>query len=212
MNAEPYRSRRTAARLAVGLLILTIVAAAVLFVIGLTAGSGIERPTAIQLEGMQQRENILTLVLFIVGTGQGVAFLFWLYRASESAHRVEERALRFSPGWAVGWHLIPVMNFVRPYQVVRELWLICAPECAEREHFPKAPMVLLWWSTIVLFVLGLLLLPSADLPLAMRLSPAMMATVGLGTAAALLQLKLIMTMEKGLKAAEASRTASPQED
>ena len=59
--------------------------------------------------------NIAALVFVIV------AFCRWIHRAYGNLSSIHRGSLRFSPGWAVGWFLVPIMNLFRPYQVMNEL-------------------------------------------------------------------------------------------
>ena len=79
-----------------------------------------------------------------------IAFLMWLYRASENVHTVRGGSLEFTPGGAVGSFFIPFLNLVQPYRAVREVWLASDPSV-----LPPVPMdrgtstgqwlVLAWW-------------------------------------------------------------------
>ncbi|MFL6227217.1 MAG: DUF4328 domain-containing protein [Pyrinomonadaceae bacterium] len=57
-----------------------------------------------------------------------------------------------SPGWAVGYWFIPFANLVRPYQVVKELWIKSDPAidftrgfADKREGVRSATLVGVWW-------------------------------------------------------------------
>ncbi|MDT7602278.1 MAG: hypothetical protein QOF61_275 [Acidobacteriota bacterium] len=55
-----------------------------------------------------------------------VLFLMWLHRAYENLRAFAPRT-ETSPGWAVGYWFIPFANFVRPFQVVKEIWIKSDP-------------------------------------------------------------------------------------
>lgn len=80
-----------------------------------------------------------------------IAFLLWLYRVCENLTISREKALEFTPGEAVGCFFIPLINLVRPYEVLRDVWM------ASSSAAPAAPgsgapsvrgrwLVLVWWS------------------------------------------------------------------
>jgi len=80
---------------------------------------------------------LLMLVVCLVIVGR------WIYRASANAHALSDE-MTISPGWAVGWYFVPVMNLFKPYQAMREIWLA--------SHFrgnwhgePRPGVVGLWW-------------------------------------------------------------------
>jgi hypothetical protein len=67
----------------------------------------------------------------------------WIYRASANAHALSDE-MTISPGWAVGWFFVPVMNLFRPYQAMREVWL--ASHFRGNWHGEPTPsLVGLWW-------------------------------------------------------------------
>ncbi len=51
-----------------------------------------------------------------------IAFLFWIHRAHRNLSAFGARNLKYSPRWAVGGFFVPVLNFVRPVQVIIEIW------------------------------------------------------------------------------------------
>ncbi|MCZ6749577.1 MAG: DUF4328 domain-containing protein [bacterium] len=83
-----------------------------------------------------------------------IAFLLWVYRANRQVRVLGAAGLRFTPGWAVGWWFVPVMNLFRPYQVVKEVWLASAPgavpEGGEDWKQGRAPGLLGWWWGLVI--------------------------------------------------------------
>jgi hypothetical protein len=54
----------------------------------------------------------------------GVVFLKWVYRAYWNIQGFGAEGLRFSPGWALGYYFVPILNFVRPVQVMSEIWRV----------------------------------------------------------------------------------------
>src|SRR5690606_25719047 len=55
-----------------------------------------------------------------------------------------------SPGWAVGYWFLPIINLIRPYQIVRELWYRSGSGIALEAAPKSAPaLVSAWWGTWV---------------------------------------------------------------
>jgi len=50
-------------------------------------------------------------------------------------------AVRHSPGWAVGSFLVPFINWVRPYRIMKETWERYAPDSLTHRH----GLLSLWW-------------------------------------------------------------------
>jgi hypothetical protein len=76
--------------------------------------------------------------------------------------------LKYSPGWAVGWWLIPFANIVMPFLTVRELWKASDPETGSIDWVARRTTALvgLWWAgrliTQVLFQIGIALDDNLD--------------------------------------------------
>jgi len=78
-----------------------------------------------------------------------LVFLFWVYRASTNIHALSNKVLKFSPGWAVGWYFIPVFNFFKPLQSMREIYL-----ASLGKHLNEsAPLVSNWWYAWIFYYL-----------------------------------------------------------
>jgi hypothetical protein len=84
-----------------------------------------------------------------------IAFMTWLYRCRANLRAFGTRRLRYSRNWAVLGFLIPVVNLVRPYQVVREVWQASDPGTTDPLDWMtvKPPQLLrAWWGTFVAFL------------------------------------------------------------
>ena len=44
-----------------------------------------------------------------------------------------------TPGWAEGWYFIPLANFVKPYQAMKEIWI------ATFRGGGNSGILLVWW-------------------------------------------------------------------
>jgi hypothetical protein len=88
----------------------------------------------------------LWLVLLVVTM---VVWLIWQHRAHANLEALGVTGLEYSPRWAVGWWLIPVANFWKPFQVNRELWKASAGVNDWRSLLTW-PVLGLWWASWVL--------------------------------------------------------------
>ena len=79
-----------------------------------------------------------------------VAFLVWVYRASENAHALGFPNLKFRPGWAVGWWFVPFANLIQPPRIMAELDRVAdaADPAAGRDHVGGIA-VIVWWLLIL---------------------------------------------------------------
>jgi hypothetical protein len=95
----------------------------------------------------------LSFALLVIATGLGtsIAFLMWIHRAHRNLPSLGARDLRFTPGWAVGWFFIPIMNLFRPYQVMREVWAESDPAALTPDPWsgdpspPRGSSLVGWW-------------------------------------------------------------------
>lgn len=79
-----------------------------------------------------------------------VFFLAWVYRAHKNLRALGASDLKYSPGWAIGGFFVPLLNLVRPYQVVTEIWNSSASQ--RRDSFggtwkdeESSLFIGLWW-------------------------------------------------------------------
>jgi hypothetical protein len=91
------------------------------------------------------------LIQLIVYIAIVVLFLRLLYKAVQKARDFSTPFSYVSPGWAVGYWFIPLMNLYRPLEVVKALFKACAAQ-AGADAKPKAGEQLLgaWWAFWIL--------------------------------------------------------------
>jgi hypothetical protein len=109
----------------------------------------VTRPTDVVTPG-----EVLTLLIRIVLMGvallSALFFLIWIYRAHKNLRALGATDLSYSPAWAVGGFFVPILNIVRPYQVMSEIWKASAYR-ARRSRGPSwiyesTPIfVTAWW-------------------------------------------------------------------
>jgi tetratricopeptide (TPR) repeat protein len=154
-STVPFTSGHSRAQWVMFLLIAGIVldlisAVSTLSQIGLItkvmAGGTITRAEVVANDTRQQIMGILNLLAYITTV---VLFLMWLYRAHRNLPALGTQNLRFSPGWAVGYWFIPIVNIFKPYQVLKEIWKASDPsvDLSETSSWKNAPTshLLGWW-------------------------------------------------------------------
>jgi hypothetical protein len=151
----PYISPRPLARLTIGLLLAMAGAASVsvgvdLSELALVSGARGGELVSPEERWAQYTTNAwigwLELALFLAAA---TAFLAWLYQARVNLRSFGTRRLRFARMWSVVGFLVPVLNLVRPYQVVQEVWQASDPTSADAFNWKslRVPRLLrLWWS------------------------------------------------------------------
>jgi len=78
-----------------------------------------------------------------------IFFLVWLYNAHANLRLLQARNLEYSPGWAVTYFFIPILNWFRPYQVAQEIYRASNPHLpSDRANAWRAAggsTVIGWW-------------------------------------------------------------------
>jgi hypothetical protein len=133
----------------VALLSLNVVVAAVMVVLRLSEIGLLQRIGRGELVSpgeaarSDQRVATITIVGLVVLLVTGIVWLVWQHRSQANLHAARLPELTYTPGWAVGWWLIPFANFVKPFQTVRELWKASAGD--ERWSQIKTWPIIGWW-------------------------------------------------------------------
>lgn len=153
MSAK-VRRPRSAGKLGTGLVVLlglNVVMAAVMVVLRLSEigllqriGRG-ELVSAGEAGRSDQRVETITIIGLVVLLVTGILWLVWQHRSQADLHAARVRELEYTPGWAVGWWLIPFANFVKPFQTVRELWKASAADQRWRQ-VRTWPLIGWWWA------------------------------------------------------------------
>jgi hypothetical protein len=97
-----------------------------------------------------QRQRVLSIVHLATGGGSFLFLLLWFYRAYLNLPALGTAQPKFSPGWAVGYWFVPVLNLVRPCEAMLELAAGSDPgRTAEGRTEGYRPrwnlLILIWW-------------------------------------------------------------------
>lgn len=89
--------------------------------------------------------RILTSLVYIaVNLAAWITLLVWVYRTCKNTHALGGANLSYSPGWAVGWFLIPVVNLVMPCLVVQSIYK-ASRNPVNWKQVPFNALILGWW-------------------------------------------------------------------
>jgi hypothetical protein len=97
--------------------------------------------------------NLAHGVKLAVIAGAAAAFLAWLYRVRVNVRALGMRRLAFARHWTWLGFLIPALNFVRPYQVMAEVWRASDPsvlDAFEWKSVDPPRLLAVWWVSFVL--------------------------------------------------------------
>jgi len=76
--------------------------------------------------------------------------MIWMFRMAQNARTLGRPGLKFAPGWAIGgWFTPPLVLYVVPWLMFRELWKASEPEVppgdASWRQAKVSPIVEVWW-------------------------------------------------------------------
>jgi eukaryotic-like serine/threonine-protein kinase len=94
------------------------------------------------------RAGFGALVGLFVCTAAGF-FIAWFYRAYRNLQRTSVASLRYDSGWAIGAWFIPVFNWIRPKQMIDDIWRAGETGAQVRDaswHGRPVSPLLHWWS------------------------------------------------------------------
>jgi hypothetical protein len=85
----------------------------------------------------------------------GIVFLCWTYRAYKNLNLFRMAGLQYSPGWAVGYFFIPIVNLFRPCQVFQEMWRASDPTVTRPGDYDwnrsgNSALIGFWWAAWII--------------------------------------------------------------
>ena len=101
------------------------------------------------LEENDLRENIIFITQTLVYIVSGIFFIRWFRRAYFNLH-LKVSGLNHSEGWAAGYWFVPIANFYRPYQIMKELYIetneYLKNNRVEYNNSFSPKTLILWWA------------------------------------------------------------------
>jgi hypothetical protein len=109
-------------------------------------GNGVDMNTAAANDLRQQIIAILFIIVYIISA---VTFILWFRRAYYNLG-TKDVFLSYEDGWAAGSWFIPILNWFRPYQIMKELYTETVEFLNKKGHTPELIIgnknINLWWS------------------------------------------------------------------
>lgn len=121
--------------------------------LGLLHPDGTTQHPAIRLAYDTMGSIVWTAQLAILAI-TAAAFLTWLHRVRVNVRALGVRRLAYARHWTVLGFLVPLLNLLRPYQVVREIWQASDPCTGDPMAWKvvAAPRrIALWWGLFVAY-------------------------------------------------------------
>jgi len=91
-----------------------------------------------------QNASAVYLLLLVVA---GVLFIAWLYHLTKVIEQHSPNSLRHRAGWAIGGWFVPILNLVRPKQMVDDVWSGSSSDWSSKG---PAFYVHLWWAVFLI--------------------------------------------------------------
>lgn len=137
--APPLSPMRGLSRVLIGVLAVDGVLFVLSVILDVTEIGVIERTRAGdarpgEMASILERQSAFAAGYLLVLLATWVIWLVWQHRGQRNLGRASRQQLRFGPGWAVGWWFIPVANWWKPFQTVRELWSRSDPMSGRRRR------------------------------------------------------------------------------
>jgi len=132
-----------------------------------SSGRGYSQPQALN-EALERLEStnlpfwIATSVWWCIATA--VIFSIWIYRVCKNLEPLGSRNRKYTPAFAVVSCFIPLVNWVLPFLVAREIWKASDPKSMDGDSWHNARVSLIlpaWWGLFVLSSLSQFFIMSA---------------------------------------------------
>jgi hypothetical protein len=96
------------------------------------------------VEGFNALYLGVSLTDLLLAWTTNVIFCMWIYRAAANVKAARVPGFTFTPAWAVGWHFVPIANFFKPFQAMRQIWN--ASHGGDGESRQRGALLLIgWW-------------------------------------------------------------------
>jgi hypothetical protein len=87
---------------------------------------------------------IVQAVYYATTAIAGVAYLWFIYRAVANVRKFSPRYLPDSPGGSVVWHFVPGLSLIKPYRIMRVVWI--RSHNGPRDDGDGPPLGAAWWT------------------------------------------------------------------
>ncbi|MBI5157506.1 MAG: DUF4328 domain-containing protein [Acidimicrobiia bacterium] len=110
--------------------------------------------TGVDVSWAARRVDGIESAMAIVAAVTAVASLLWVRRAYLNVRPLGVRHPRFDSDWAVGGWFVPVLNAIRPKQVIDDIWRASEVDAPNPRHDdwltgPIPGWIHLWWALVV---------------------------------------------------------------
>jgi len=167
----------------------------------------VSQATANRADRWVRGAGALWVVLFVITI---VVWCVWQHRSHQAARDLVA-GLDLSAAWAVGCWFVPIVNYFKPFQAIRELWRASEGSPTWRAQ-ATWPVLSWWWTTWLGFnLLGSLQTTTSgtDLSAIRRSDLIGLVSVTLGVVAALLAVQIVRQVTTRLTSAATIASVLP---
>jgi hypothetical protein len=144
----------------------------------------------------ERTENLLLILRWGLFFGTAILFSFWFYRVYANLELLKAQWLEYTPGWAVGYLYIPIIQLFKPCQVAQEIWKASNPSASGSNWKEGGGSNLIggWWAAwvagLLIGRLGMLLLRPPG-----REGPVSLGALKLGAVASICSILLVLVAD-----------------
>lgn len=131
--SETYRSARTRSRVVVAFLGITgivLLLSAFHYFSGFDLIRDAEAGSLTDSEAtlFDQATQVYASLYVLAFIATAIAYLAWLSRTVDNVPKLTKKLPEVTPRWSIGWWFVPIANFLKPYQIVRDVNSLLATE------------------------------------------------------------------------------------
>lgn len=100
--------------------------------------------------GVMLTTSLISIIVGLIGLVFPILFIIWMYRAYENLQKINPALPEYALGWTIGAWFVPILNFIRPFQIIAEIWNKTQRAMrTDGEQYTHEPQKLLnlWWGT-----------------------------------------------------------------
>lgn len=109
--------------------------------------------TAEEGEENDLRQQIIAIFIFVAYILSYTFFIMWFRRAYFNLHQ-KINYLEFSEGWAAGAWFVPILNYIRPYHIMKELYVETENYLVKNKtNYTKTlnlSLIGIWWASWII--------------------------------------------------------------
>ena len=149
-NLRPNKKRANIAMIliwiVIGIEILSLISGYLQYLLlnSISNGNVVSTPTA---NANDLREQIIAIAYMFTSVISGIMFIRWFRRAYFNLH-LKVSKLNHSEGWAAGYWFVPIANFYRPYQIMKEMYVETSKiigYTTKTDYSSRSLKTLVWW-------------------------------------------------------------------